>query len=44
MKRILFVAMFPAAEVLTATRIRDVFGVEPTFVPVEQSGIHLIFD
>jgi iron complex transport system ATP-binding protein len=32
------------AEVLTADRIRNVFGVEPTFVPVEQSGIHLIFD
>ncbi|HEX8291819.1 MAG TPA: ATP-binding cassette domain-containing protein, partial [Pyrinomonadaceae bacterium] len=32
------------AEVLTAGRIRDVFGVEPTFVPVEQSGVHLIFD
>ena len=32
------------AEVLTPERIRDVFGVEPTFVPVEQSGLHLIFD
>jgi iron complex transport system ATP-binding protein len=32
------------ADVLTADRIRDVFGVEPTFVPVEQSGVHLIFD
>jgi iron complex transport system ATP-binding protein len=32
------------AEVLTAARIRDVFGVEPTFVPTEQSGLHLIFD
>jgi heme transport system ATP-binding protein len=32
------------AEVLTAERIREVFGVEPTFVPVEQSGVHLIFD
>jgi iron complex transport system ATP-binding protein len=32
------------AEVLTAERIRDVFGVEPTFVPVAQSGVHLIFD
>jgi iron complex transport system ATP-binding protein len=32
------------AEVLTAEHIRDVFGVEPTFVPVEQSGVHLIFD
>jgi iron complex transport system ATP-binding protein len=32
------------AEVLTAEHIRHVFGVEPTFVPVEQSGVHLIFD
>jgi iron complex transport system ATP-binding protein len=32
------------ADVLTAARIREVFGVEPTFVPVEQSGVHLIFD
>src|SRR5215213_3789562 len=32
------------ADVLTADRIRDVFGVEPTFVPAEQSGVHLIFD
>ncbi|HEX8455948.1 MAG TPA: heme ABC transporter ATP-binding protein [Pyrinomonadaceae bacterium] len=31
-------------EVLTADRIRDVFGVEPTFIPVEHSGVHLIFD
>jgi iron complex transport system ATP-binding protein len=31
-------------EVLTADRIRNVFGVEPTFVPVEHSGVHLIFD
>jgi iron complex transport system ATP-binding protein len=38
------VATGAAAEVLTAERIRDVFGVEPTFVPVEQSGVHLIFD
>ena len=33
-----------AAEVLTADRIRDVFGVEPTFVSIKQSSIHLIFD
>ena len=33
-----------AAEVLTAERIREVFGVEPTFVTVEQAGVHLIFD
>ena len=32
------------AEVLTASHIREVFGVEPTFVPVKQSGVHLIFD
>jgi len=38
------VANGTAAEVLTPDRIRDVFGVEPTFIPVEQSGIHLIFD
>jgi iron complex transport system ATP-binding protein len=38
------VAAGAAAEVLTAERIREVFGVEPTFVPVEQSGVHLIFD
>lgn len=33
-----------ASEVLTTDRIRDVFGVEPTFVPFKQSGVHLIFD
>jgi iron complex transport system ATP-binding protein len=38
------VATGTPAEVLTAERIREVFGVEPTFVPVEQSGVHLIFD
>jgi iron complex transport system ATP-binding protein len=38
------VATGTPAEVLTADRIRDVFGVEPTFVPVKQSGVHLIFD
>lgn len=38
------VATGTAAEVLTTERIRDVFGVEPTFVPVKQSGVHLIFD
>lgn len=32
------------ADVLTRERIRDVFGVEPTFVPAAQSGLHLIFD
>jgi iron complex transport system ATP-binding protein len=38
------VASGTPAEVLTAERIREVFGVEPIFVPVEQSGLHLIFD
>ena len=38
------VAAGTPAEVLTAERIRDVFGVEPTFVPVPQTGIHLVFD
>ncbi|MGB9181514.1 MAG: heme ABC transporter ATP-binding protein [Pyrinomonadaceae bacterium] len=38
------VATGAAAEVLTTDRIRDVFGVEPIFVPVKQPGIHLIFD
>lgn len=33
-----------AAEVLTTDGIRSVFGVEPTFIPAGQSGIHLIFD
>ena len=32
------------AEVLTRERIMEVFGVKATFVPIEQSGIHLIFD
>jgi len=31
-------------EVLTAENIRSVFGVEPTFVPLETTGMHLIFD
>jgi iron complex transport system ATP-binding protein len=38
------IATGPAVEVLTAERIREVFNVEPTFVPVAQSGVHLIFD
>ncbi len=33
-----------AKEVLTTERIRKVFGVEPTFIPTGQSGVHLIFD
>jgi iron complex transport system ATP-binding protein len=38
------VAAGTPAEVLTAEHIRAVFGVEPTFVPLEQSGVHLVFD
>jgi iron complex transport system ATP-binding protein len=38
------VATGTAVEVLTNDRIRDVFGVAPTFVPVKQSSVHLIFD
>ncbi|HEX8145982.1 MAG TPA: heme ABC transporter ATP-binding protein [Pyrinomonadaceae bacterium] len=38
------VAAGAPADVLTHDRIRDVFGVEPTFVPAEPSGFHLIFD
>jgi iron complex transport system ATP-binding protein len=38
------VATGTAPEVLTTDHIRDVFGVEPTFVPVKQSGVHLTFD
>ena len=33
----------PAA-VLTRERIREVFGVEPTFVPAGEPGLHIIFD
>ena len=32
------------ADVLTHEHIREVFGVEPTFVPAGQSGLHLVFD
>ncbi|HEX8117784.1 MAG TPA: heme ABC transporter ATP-binding protein [Pyrinomonadaceae bacterium] len=32
------------AEVLTRERIREVFGVEPTFVNAGDAGLHLIFD
>jgi iron complex transport system ATP-binding protein len=32
------------AEVLTTDRIMEVFGIKPTFVPVEKSGIYLIFE
>ena len=38
------VASGRADEVLTSDRIRTVFGVEPTFVPVKDSGVHLIFN
>jgi iron complex transport system ATP-binding protein len=38
------VASGTATEVLTTDRIRKVFGVEPTFVPVKDSGVHLIFN
>jgi iron complex transport system ATP-binding protein len=38
------VAAGAPADVLTAEHIRGVFGVEPTFVPVEHAGLHLIFD
>src|SRR5262252_8941392 len=32
------------AQVLTRENIRSVFAVEPTFVPVKQSDIHIVFD
>lgn len=38
------VASGTASDVLTAERIREVFGVEPTFVPLKDSSVHLIFD
>ena len=38
------VATGTPAEVLTAERIGEVFGVEPTMVPTADSGIHLIFN
>ena len=33
----------PPAEVLTAERIKNVFGVNATFIGVEESGMHIIF-
>jgi iron complex transport system ATP-binding protein len=33
-----------AQEVLTTEHIREVFGVEPRFVPVNQPGVHMVFD
>ena len=38
------VATGTAADVLTAGHITEVFGVEPTFIPVEHSGVHFVFD
>ena len=38
------VANGTASEVLTTERIREVFQVETTFVPVEKTGVHLVFD
>ena len=38
------VAAGAPAEVLTRERLREVFGVEPTFVPAAGVGLHLIFD
>jgi ABC-type cobalamin/Fe3+-siderophores transport system ATPase subunit len=32
------------SDVLTSKAIRETFGVETTFVPVENEGVHLIFD
>jgi len=32
------------AEVLTTDLIMEVFGIKPIFVPVEESGVHLIFE
>jgi iron complex transport system ATP-binding protein len=38
------VAAGPPEQVLTTEHIRNVFGVEPTFVPISQCGTHLVFD
>jgi iron complex transport system ATP-binding protein len=38
------VAVGTAEQVLTTEHIRNVFRVEPTFVPISQGGIQLIFD
>ncbi len=38
------VASGAPTEVLTTERIHSVFGVNPTFVPSSDSGLHLIFD
>jgi iron complex transport system ATP-binding protein len=34
----------PPSHVLTQENIRNVFAVEPTFVPVKQSDVHIVFD
>ena len=39
-----FVAGGSPAEVLTAGLILDAFGVEPSFVPTQHPGLHLIFE
>ncbi|HEX8283071.1 MAG TPA: heme ABC transporter ATP-binding protein [Pyrinomonadaceae bacterium] len=38
------VAAGAPADVLTAERVREVFGVEPTFVNAGHAGVHLVFD
>lgn len=38
------VANATASEILTTERIREVFEVKARFVPVEGSGLHLVFD
>src|SRR5581483_3553031 len=38
------VATGSAKEVLTTEFIQDVFGVQPIFIPIEHSGVHIIFD
>lgn len=38
------VAAGTGAEVLTTEHIENVFGVKPTFIPVDDSGVHLVFD
>jgi iron complex transport system ATP-binding protein len=38
------VAKGSAAQVLTSENIRSVFAVEPTFVKVDQSHMHIVFD
>lgn len=40
----MIVASGPPADVLTAELVRKVFSVEPTFVPFEGAGVHIVFD